>query len=269
MGVLVDRVSVVATCLTERFRQGLPEVVGPTDREVVFILDGVGGFQWVPLLVRNIFREQSVAIGSIAYVWQFGLPGEIWTDLMWQRRNRVMAAKLARKILAFRRGHPNTRIHLFGFSGGTGIAVFACEALRGRPVIDTLLLAAPALSPDYNLASALKAVTRCYALTSPRDRIVLGAGTRVFGTMDRRFVSAAGRHGFQMPKGTGPDGRGAYEKLVQLTWSKALGGEGHHGGHTGAVTPAFLERHLVPLLRGRPLPTLQSHLSAAAHDTVP
>jgi pimeloyl-ACP methyl ester carboxylesterase len=256
MGVLIDRVSVISTCLTERFRRGLPEIVGPTDREAVFILDGVGGFQSVPLLIRKIFREQGAAIGTIACVWQFGVPGEIWTDLMWQHRNRVMGARLARKILAFRRTHPNTRIHLFGFSGGTGIAVFACESLRGRRVIDTMVLAAPALSPDYNLSRAMSAVTRCYALTSRRDRIVLGAGTRVFGTIDRRFTSAAGRHGFRMPAALNAEDRAAYDRLVQFRWSDAWRDSGHHGGHTGPVTAAFLARHLVALLRGAPGPPL-------------
>ncbi len=264
MGFIFDRISVVSHCLVERVRRGMPEAVGPIDKEVLFIVDGVGGFQWAPLLIRRVWREQEVPIGTVVYVWQFGLTGEIWTDLMWLRRNRVMSARLARKLLAFRRAHPQTVIHMLGFSGGAGIAVFACEQLRGRPVIDTLILAAPALSPDYNLSHALSATKRCYGLVSRKDRWLLSVGTRLFGTIDRRFVRSAGSVGFRVAPGLPEADLHAYRRYREIRWSKSFKKAGHHGGHTGWVTLPFLRTHLLPMLRGEPrLPAqeLQPHLA--------
>jgi len=253
MGFLIDRISVVSTYVVEFARYGLPETLGPQDREVVVFLDGVGGFQFVPLLGRRALREAAATMGTCWYRWQGGLPGEIWTDLMWLRRNRVMACRLARKLLAFRRRHPDTVIHLVAFSGGTGIAVFACEELRGRVGLETLVLACPAISPDYNLATALRCVRRCYALVSHRDNVLLGLGTRIFGTMDRRYTRSAGMVGFKIPLGLTQEDAAVYERLHEIRWSRSFREDGHSGGHTGWAGVRFLRKHLLPILRGEPL----------------
>ncbi len=253
MGMLTHRAAFIAAYFAERSRQGLPEVVGPTDREVVFIVDGVGGFQAAPLMVRRALIDGGHNLGTMCFDWQFGLWGEIWTDLMWYRRNRVMGARLARKIASFCRDNPKTRVHLFAVSAGTGVAVFALESLRRRRLIDTLVLACPALSPTYNLSAALQCVRRCYALISTGDRVVLGLGTRLFGTVDRRFGRAAGLVGFHRPEGLSAADAAVYEKLRSIHWSPELRGEGHYGGHAGWVSARLLRRHLVPMLRGEPL----------------
>ncbi|MGB2987814.1 MAG: hypothetical protein WBE26_18250 [Phycisphaerae bacterium] len=240
------------TCIAERVRQGLPEVVGPLDREVLFILDGVGGFQAAPLMVRRALQEAGSELGTVIVDWQCCLTGEIWTDLMWLRRNQLMGCKLARRLLAFRRAHPQTAIHMLAFSGGAGIAVFACERLRGRCIVDALILACPALSPAYNLGPAMRAVKRCYALISRRDKLILGLGTRIFGTTDRRFSPAAGLLGFRLPAGISDDDARAYERLREIYWLPSLKEEGHHGGHVGWGSVSFLRHHLPGMLRGEP-----------------
>jgi len=252
MGVLLTRFRLVSLCLAERARYGLPEVAGPVDGDVLFILDGVGGFQFSPLVARRIIREQGAALGTIVCKWQFGVPGEIWSDLMWLRRNRLVAAKLARRILSFRREHPSARIHLLGYSGGAGVAAFACEQLRGRRIIETLILAAPALSSEYNLAPALRAVERGYALVSERDRWLLGVGTSLFGTIDRRRTLAAGRVGFRRPADLHAADAREYERLREIRWRPEFEADGNAGGHTGWLSLPYLHRHLLPLLRGTP-----------------
>ncbi len=253
MRFLTNRVRVIGRYLNERARYGTPELVGTVGSEALFVLDGVGRFQIGPLNVRRILREKSDPMATILVDWQFGLIGEIWTDLMWHRRNRLVGAKLARKLLAFRRTHPHTTIHMLAFSGGAGVSLFACEILRGRPLIDTLVLACPAMSPEYNLAPALRAVKRCYALVSRQDYYILGLGTRIFGTTDRRFTPAAGCIGFRRPADLPPEDVSLYARLREITWSPALKQLDHHGGHIGWVTLRFLSRHLLPLLHGDPL----------------
>lgn len=253
MGFLTTRITAVAGYLSERLTHGIPEQSGAPHGEVLFIVDGVGGFQFAPALVRRALRQAGSSLCTILFDWQFGLTGEIWTDLMWLRRNRVMGAKFARKLLAFRRRHPDIRIHLLAASGGAGIAVFACEALRGRSLIENLVLACPALSPEYNLAPALRAVRRCYAMVSEKDRFILGLGTTIFGTTDRRFCSAAGRVGFRLSPGASDADREWYRRLYHIRWTPDLRRDGHPGSHTSWASVRFVRRHLLPILKGEPL----------------
>ncbi len=292
MGTLVDRGSVVQAYLAELRRYGLPKVVEPTDREVLFLLDGVGGFQAAVLMVRRVLRQLHEPIGTVLFRWQCRPPGRVLSDLIWHRRNRRKAAELAEEIVRFRDEHPNTVVHLMAYSGGCGVAVFACESLRGRRLLDTLILACPAISPEYDLGPALAAVKRCYALVSRRDSWILGLGTRIFGTTDRRHTASAGMVGFQRPTSLPPSQPGSesdvairrldashlppsqggtqggplvresilapgydhsgYENFFQIQWSPELIALGHHGGHTGWASTAFLREHLLPLLRGEP-----------------
>lgn len=252
LGSIIDNSTAVATCVGDRLRYGLAETEGPLDREVVFVLDGVGGFQLAPLALRRALRTPESAVGSVLFRWQTAVPGEFLTDLMQLRRNRLMGLQLARRILAFRRCHPQTVLHLVAFSGGVGVAVFACEWLRGRGGLETFIMACPALSPEYNLAPALRSVVRSYALVSHRDWLILGIGTRVLGTMDRRFSRAAGYVGFRIPTNITSDQIGRYNRLRFIRWTPALKAVGHHGGHFAWARPPFLREHLLPLLRGKP-----------------
>ena len=127
------------------------------------------------------------------------------------------------------------------------------RALRGRRLLDTLILAGPAISPEYNMGPALRAVQRCYALISPRDTWILGLGTRIFGTIDRRYGPAAGQIGFRIPANIPPEDREAYRRLREIPWSPTLRKLEHHGGHTSWASVAFLRRHLADILRGEPL----------------
>lgn len=266
MGFLGNRIRVVGTYLHELWHHGMappvPLPAEPTasdslanEGDVIFVLDGVGGFQFAPLLVRRALREVGEPIPTAMYRWQGGMVGEIWTDLMWHSRNRVMGARLARRIRRFRRDHPDRKIHLLAYSGGAGVAVFACEHLKER-TIETMILACPAIAPTYNMAPALRRVARAYALTSHRDRVLLGIGTTIFGTTDRVHSPAAGMVGFQIPDGITAEDQAEYEKLQQISWEPSLKAVKHHGGHTGWLMPDVLRRHLVHLLRGEPkLPT--------------
>ena len=85
-------------------------------------------------------------------------------------------------------------------------------------------------------------------MVSRRDRWMLGVGTRIFGTMDRRFSSAAGRVGFRPPTALSSEDRSAYDRLREIHWTPLLAGDGHHGGHTGWARVPFLRKHLVPIL---------------------
>lgn len=256
MGFLGNRITAIARYASEVVRHGMPETTEPLDREVIFLLCGVGRTHFAATIVRHVLRERNTPIGTVLFDWQFGIPGEVWTDLMWYRRNRVMGGTLARRVVAFRRQYPESRIHVFAHSGGCGVGVFALESLHGRQLVDTLVLSAPAIKPTYNFAPALRTVQRAYALVSRRDRFVLGAGTRIFGTTDRAFAQSGGRLGFRIPPNLTPEEVNRYSRLKEIHWSPSFQPDGHYGGHTGWCNTKWLSKHFLPILRGEPnLPT--------------
>lgn len=252
MGVLMDRVSVVRAYVGEMVRHGLPEYVERGDREVVMLLDGVGGFQFIPLLVRKVLRDGEMPVSSTWFRWQTPIPGLMLVDLMWRSRNQRRAQLLAGKLEALRRNMPDSRLHIIAYSGGTGLAAFSLELLQGRVPVETLLLFGPALSPNYNLAPMMRSVRRAYVMTSRKDTWLLGAGTRVFGTMDRRRVRSAGMVGFNVPEHLSQEEREAYSRIQVVEWAESFRQFGHSGGHTGWAQVSFLQKHLRALLDGRP-----------------
>ena len=161
-----------------------------------------------------------------------------------------MAAKLARRLRAYYRAHLGVRIHIFAYSGGAAIAVFACEGLKRR-MIENLFLAAPALSPGYNLAPALAATSRCIALISDRDRIILDRGTRLFGTVDRQRTVAAGAVGFDIPSGLSEEERHLYGRLEQIRWKPEFLKLGVSGGHSSWLSIPFLQEYIVKRIQSR------------------
>ena len=198
--------------------------------------------------------------------WTDGRPG--LPALAAYDHNRARAVQLAGRLADLRRAEPGRPIVLTAHSGGAGIAVWALEALPPGVSVDRLVLVAPALSPGYDLSPALAHVSgRAYALTSARDAVVLGTGTRLFGTIDRVNADAAGRVGFDVPGPAADAARGdlpstrpttrpaarfadpaQYAKLVALPYDPAWAEIGNRGGHRGAMGRAFARRVVAPLL---------------------
>ena len=102
------------------------------------------------------------------------------------------------------------------------------------------------------MAPALAGVERCYALVSRKDVGILGLGTTVFGTIDRRHSAAAGLRGFRCPRGLVEADRREYDKLCQIAWNPQLRELGHFGGHVGWLSLRLLKKHLLPLFAGQP-----------------
>ncbi len=249
MTILLDRVRAIRSYLAEQIEHGRREVVAAGADDTLVVLDGVGGMLFGPLLVRRALRAAGFCACTVIFDWHRSFRGDIFSDLMMLRRNRYEALRAVRRILHIRRCFPQTRIHLIGFSGGGGVAAFTAEKLPRPGLVDTLILFAPALSPRYDLSPALRHVRRCFATSSPRDTVLLGIGTGLFGTVDRVRTRAAGQTGFLRPDGADES---LYAKLRQIRWTADFGRDGHHGGHTAWAGQTFLSRHLPALLRDRP-----------------
>lgn len=164
------------------------------------------------------------------------------------KRNRREAAKVAGMIEKHLRENPNLQITITSHSGGTAIAVWALEMLPPKVKVQQLVLLASALSPEYDLSKALKHVNgKAYAFYSEGDAIVLGVGTKVFGTMDGKKTQAAGLVGFTCP----PKGdKTQYARLIQRAYDKGWMVFGNIGNHIGPMSRSFAEHVLEPVLTG-------------------
>lgn len=227
----------------------LPERREAAGGGLVLLADGVGGLHLCALGLQYAAAWEDLPHEIRVLNWGHG-PWRWYADLTNTANLNAQAAATAEEVEKFRAERPGAPVFLVGKSGGSGIVARALEALPAGAVEAAVLLA-PALSPEYDLSRALRAVRgQVTAFTSPLDGIILGAGTRIFGTIDRVRTRAAGLVGFRVPGGLDADARAQYAKLRQVRWRPSMARAGYFGGHLGVDHPAFLRRHVVPLLRG-------------------
>ena len=223
----------------------LPAAALANQSTYVLYLPGISGARGLDRGFVRALQEGGLSDAIEIDDWTAGNPGI--TALLAYDRNQREAARIALRIVERRRMHPDERFILIAHSGGCGVAAWALERLPGDVQIDHLVLLAPALSPRYDLSRALQHVRGgAVSLWSSRDRFVLGWGTLVFGTIDRRHTFAAGRVGFRFPvAGDATE----YRKLTQLPYDPAWLGAGHLGDHIGMMLRPFARDVLVPILR--------------------
>lgn len=219
-------------------------------RGLILCVGGVGGFDLCGTGLRYVAAAERLPYRVELFRWSHGL-GRWFADLTDTANCDRGARLLAEAVRRFRADSPGEPVFLVGKSGGAGIVVRALEQLEQNSVERAILLS-PALSPRYNLTAALRAIHReMVVFRSPLDVVILGAGTRLFGTIDRVRTAGAGLVGFVQP---GPDSLSSesmrqYAKLRQVVWTPRMAGFGHLGGHFGPDHPRFLRKYLVPLLR--------------------
>jgi pimeloyl-ACP methyl ester carboxylesterase len=214
-------------------------------------LPGIDGPRWCDWRMISGLKDGGVAANFVIYDWTENDPG--LDALEAQPRNDLEAAKISGMIAAHARVDPASPILITGHSGGCALAVWALEKLPADVHVQTVVLLAPALSPQYDLSRALSHVTgKMYAFTSLYDSLVLYTGTRTFGTMDGVLSESAGYSGFVRP----PAGDlQLYGKLIQKPYDPAWEKYGDFGGHLGATSRQFSKAILAPLLKDPADPT--------------
>lgn len=217
----------------------------------VFLLPGIEGQSVWSREVAIGLERGGVSSAIEIYDWTTGLPGGFLFNLMDIERNRREAQKLVDRIVAYQDDHPGRPVHVIGYSGGGGVAVLAVEALPPERSIAMLLLIAPALSPNYNLSGALRRTRHGLCnFYSPRDVVILGAGTTAFGTIDREYGVSAGKVGFKTPTKLSESDRLLYDsRLRQVEWSPKIREKyGVGGGHISWLSRRFAQGYLAELI---------------------
>jgi pimeloyl-ACP methyl ester carboxylesterase len=160
-------------------------------------------------------------------------------NLRAHERNVATAARIAAEIADWRRTHPDAPFYLVGYSGGGGMATLVTSALPADVSIDRLVLVAPAISPDYPVATEVLPHVREFVVNYASERdLQVGWGTRTFGTIDRKNTSSAGAIGFATED----------ERLLQYLWSAADEPFGHAGNHLAYLNGRWQAAKLLPAL---------------------
>jgi hypothetical protein len=219
-------------------------------RGLVIVADGVGGLDLCGIALRYALRAEKQPHAVEFVPWGHGR-GRWLADLTNVANRDNHAQLVSQNVRRYKAERPLDPIYLVAKSGGSGVVVKALELLDETQV-ERVVMLAPALSPAYDLSNALRAVRReMVVFWSPLDVIILGAGTRVFGTIDRVKTASAGLVGFRVPAVTpSNDNKGQpYDKLRQIRWRPRMAAAGYLGGHFGPDNPLFLRKYVVPLLR--------------------
>jgi len=216
-------------------------------RGLVLVYTGIEGRSPLNEAICSALVEAGVPYAVELTDWTVGVPGAYLVNLRAEGRNRSEAADIAQRIARYRLRFPACPVILVGQSGGAAMAVWTAEAMAFDQAVDGIILLAAALSPDYMLHQALAKSRRGLVnFHSDGDRLFLGMGTAVAGTMDGYYGSSAGRVGFRVPMVSGRPPE--YEKFYSVPWREPMGRSGHWGGHTSTSSGAFVRQYVAPLV---------------------
>lgn len=221
------------------------------EKGYVLVLPGIEG---------HSVLNRSVVCGLI----DAGLPYAVeivdWTggyrlgpvNLRWKSRNLRTAAAIAQRICDYQDEFPGRPVHLVGHSGGGGMSMLTLEALPEYRNVETVTMLAPALSPKFDLRTALQKVNReVRHFYSSFDFLLLGVGTLAVGTLDGRHRISAGMCGFQWPKDISEETRNLYEiRLNQIPYSARMAKSWNFGGHFGCTNRKFTAEWVAPFIAG-------------------
>ncbi len=211
-------------------------------RLVLWYVPGISGQRPLDdrflVALADAIQTQSTSITTTTRITNWSGANAGLNSLLNYPRARQQALLLASELQEYASANPNDRLVLLCHSGGAGVTAWALEAMPPNVRISTWVMLAPALSPGYDLTSALGRVARAYVFSSELDSIVLGTGTRLLGTIDRVQSDAAGRVGFTR----------AYPNLDELKYDKSWMAFNNDGDHIGPMMPGFARAVIAPLI---------------------
>lgn len=207
----------------------------------VVMLPGVEGNQWQLSGTLDGLRDAGLAHGVEIISW--GTPPlhslQNLTDLP---ANMKRAEERAARLTKLHHEQPDAPLTLVGFSGGGGLAILTVEALPDDIMLDRIILIAAAISNDYDLSKVFAHCKDKVINFHSRQDSIVGLGTSLFGTIDRKRSLSAGHSGFLNKEGK----LLRHDKLQQVSWEPAWRQYGHYGGHLGYLSRPWACHILAP-----------------------
>lgn len=158
---------------------------------------------------------------------------------------RARGKALGGEITHYCLKHPQNNVNIIALSAGTGVAVWACEAVQDPARVHSLIMLGSSLSSNYDMRRALEHISRgVWVYYSQADGVLLGP-VRALGTIDGKLgVDGAGLVGLR-------PGSGKSEKIHNIPWTREFERYGWNGGHTDSTSEPFVRmilgpRHILP-----------------------
>jgi pimeloyl-ACP methyl ester carboxylesterase len=246
-GITYPIALVLAALGTARAQGGVDDSP-PAHRGLVMVVGGVGGFDFLGSAAKSVLPRSGLDLEVQEFTWTHGT-GQVLRDLQDYRYTQLKTQELAEEVRSFRQAHAGRPVYLVGKSGGAGLVLGAAEQLP-EGALERIILLSPAVSRDYDLRPALRSARQeMVVFYSPLDLVVLGWGTKQFGTIDRYYESSAGLSGFLIPGNLSAEDARLYARLLQIRWHPHMIRQGNLGGHLGTSMPAFVAHQVAPWLR--------------------
>jgi len=214
---------------------------------VIFVVEGVGGLEIMAQSAHWALTHAGVPHEIRIFVWTHG-KGQFLRDLQDTKHLTLKAEELAAEVMREKERAPERPVYLVGKSAGAGLVLAAAAHLPPN-TIERIVLLSAAVSPTYDLRPSLSATRgEIVSFYSTSDQVVLGWGTRQFGTIDRVYGRSAGLSRFVVPANLPPDEQQLYQRLIQIPWKATMIREGNLGTHVGTSMPAFIGKEVAPWL---------------------
>ena len=126
------------------------------------------------------------------------------------------------------------------------MALLTALALPDENRLTGLILLAAAVSPRFDISTALKKVERgVWNFHSCFDLFFVGIGTTIFGTIDGWHMPSAGMLGFRRSPDAEP---GTFPEFVQTRYHPRMISDFNLGGHFGCVHRVFVAEHVAKVI---------------------
>ncbi len=199
------------------------------------------GVRWGKRGVPAGLRKAGFA-GRFVY-WDWHVAWRGWLALPALKDAKLMqreAKKISEFIVEQQHTFPDRPIYLLGCSAGGHLALRALELLPAGASVEAVGLISPAVDCHRNLTPVLDKFRSRLVLTySLADWLVLGLGTWLFGTADRKHAVSAGMVGFK---------NASDDRIIQIPWRPGMIFSGRLGGHPTAEPPKFIAKYLAPAM---------------------
>jgi pimeloyl-ACP methyl ester carboxylesterase len=166
-------------------------------------------------------------------------PGLNLSDIWNTDQHERHAREIADYIVQYKQQHPAAPVYVLGCSAGGQVALRAIELLPDGVSVTAATLLSAAVSPRRDVTGVLAhldgpLINSCSLL----DFAILGLGTRIVGTGDRKRSASAGMVGL----------RSRDPRVVNVSWRPSMIFTGRMGGHNSCMAPAYIARYLTPLM---------------------
>ncbi len=225
---------------------------GQADRGVMIFVESIRwlGVRWGLRSVVAGFRRGAFDGECLYWRWHDAWRGwlvlpAIVSETMLEREARRLAEFIVRR----RSRRPRAPIYLVGYSCGGYLAVRALELLPREVKVEAAGLLAAAIDPKRDLRTAQSHLDGPMVITSSvLDWLIVGIGTLVFGTGDRKHALSVGMVGWRGPAAGKRRCRslGDGARIVEISWRPSFVRLGHLGGHFSVAAAPFIQRRFAP-----------------------